>query len=89
MNEQVVLKSEHLVKIYGKRRVVNDVSIEIEQGETVGLLGPNGAGKTTLIKLMVGILKIQAGQIEILQAPIGSYSQKKLTTALKEASLLF
>ena len=41
------LRTEHLVKRYGKRTVVDDVSIELEQGEIVGLLGPNGAGKTT------------------------------------------
>ena len=41
------LRTEHLVKRYGKRTVVNDVSIELHQGEIVGLLGPNGAGKTT------------------------------------------
>jgi iron complex transport system ATP-binding protein len=46
------------------------------------IIGPNGAGKTTLIKLMVGILKIQTGQIEILQAPLGKYSQKRLAKAL-------
>ena len=49
MEEQkrYTLRSEHLVKIYGKRTVVNDVSFEVKQGEIVGLLGPNGAGKTT------------------------------------------
>ena len=41
------LRTEHLYKKYGKRTVVNDVSIHLEQGEIVGLLGPNGAGKTT------------------------------------------
>ena len=42
-----ILRTEHLIKKYGKRTVVNDVSIQLEQGEIVGLLGPNGAGKTT------------------------------------------
>ena len=43
----MVLRTEGLVKRYGKRTVVNDVSIDVRQGEIVGLLGPNGAGKTT------------------------------------------
>ena len=46
-DEKMVLRTESLVKIYGKRTVVNDVSISVKQGEIVGLLGPNGAGKTT------------------------------------------
>ena len=46
-NEKVELRSEGLVKVYGKRTVVNNVSFNVKQGEIVGLLGPNGAGKTT------------------------------------------
>ena len=46
-SESMVLRTEGLVKRYGKRTVVNDVSINVRQGEIVGLLGPNGAGKTT------------------------------------------
>ena len=45
--EHLVLRTEGLVKTYGKRTVVNDVSFDVKQGEIVGLLGPNGAGKTT------------------------------------------
>ncbi|MEQ8576096.1 MAG: ATP-binding cassette domain-containing protein, partial [Fulvivirga sp.] len=43
----MILRSENLIKKYKKRTVVNDVSVQVEQGEIVGLLGPNGAGKTT------------------------------------------
>ena len=45
MEEKIVLRAEGLVKRYGKRTVVNDVSFDVKQGEIVGLLGPNGAGK--------------------------------------------
>ena len=45
--QQSTLRSEGLIKIYGKRTVVNNVSFNVRQGEIVGLLGPNGAGKTT------------------------------------------
>ncbi len=57
-----LLRPEHLVKRYGKRTVVNDVSFSVRQGEIVGLLGPNGAGKSTLIKVMAGLVKSDEGQ---------------------------
>ena len=57
------LHAELLVKSYGGRRVVNEVSIEVAAGEVVGLLGPNGAGKTTTFYLIVGLLRSDAGQI--------------------------
>lgn len=57
------LRAEHLVKIYKSRRVVNDISVEVEQGEIVGLLGPNGAGKTTSFYMIVGLVKPNEGAI--------------------------
>ncbi len=50
----MLLRAENLVKIYKKRTVVNNVSIQVAQGEIVGLLGPNGAGKTTTFYMTVG-----------------------------------
>ena len=57
------LSTEHLVKKYGQRTVVNDVNIEVEQGEIVGLLGPNGAGKTTTFYMVVGLIKPYSGKV--------------------------
>jgi lipopolysaccharide export system ATP-binding protein len=57
------LYSRGLVKRYRKRTVVDDVSIEVKQGEIVGLLGPNGAGKTTTFYMFVGLVKPNTGQI--------------------------
>ena len=73
---------ENLSYAFGTQSVLKDLSFSVPQSDVFIIIGPNGAGKTTLIKLMVGILKIQTGQIEILQAPIGKYSQKKLAKAL-------
>lgn len=57
------LRTEHIVKAYKGRKVVNDVSIEVKQGEIVGLLGPNGAGKTTSFYITVGLIKPDAGKV--------------------------
>jgi len=61
----IYTRTEHLVKIYGKRRVVNKVSIQVNAGEIVGLLGPNGAGKTTTFYMIVGMIRPSSGQIFI------------------------
>ena len=59
----MILKAENLVKIYGRRRVVKEVSVEVNQGEIVGLLGPNGAGKTTTFYMVVGFIKPNDGNV--------------------------
>lgn len=58
-----VLRAEGLVKTYSRRNVVNDVALEVRQGEIVGLLGPNGAGKTTIFYMIVGLIPPNAGRI--------------------------
>lgn len=60
-----ILKAENLVKKYKKRVVVNNVSIEVKQGEVVGLLGPNGAGKTTTFYMIVGMIKPNEGKVTL------------------------
>ena len=75
------LRTEHLIKRYGKRTVVDDVSIELEQGEIVGLLGPNGAGKTTTFYMTTGLVAANNGKIflndkEITNFPM--YQRAKL-----------
>ena len=67
---------------YGSQPVLQRLSFSIDRGEIFIIIGPNGAGKTTLIKLMAGIIKRQSGQIDALQKPIGSFSQKKLAQVL-------
>ena len=57
------LKSENIVKIYGDRKVVKGVSLEVNKGEIVGLLGPNGAGKTTSFYMIVGLIKPNEGKV--------------------------
>ena len=67
------LAANHITKRYGKRKVVDDVSIEVSQGEIVGLLGPNGAGKTTSFYTIVGLIKPNSGSIVLDNTNITSY----------------
>ncbi|MBR2265819.1 MAG: LPS export ABC transporter ATP-binding protein [Paludibacteraceae bacterium] len=86
------LRTEHLVKKYGKRTVVNDVSIELEQGEIVGLLGPNGAGKTTTFYMTTGLVSANQGKIflndqEITGFPMYRRAQMGIGYLPQEASV--
>lgn len=76
-----VLRAEGLVKRYGKRTVVNDVSINVRQGEIVGLLGPNGAGKTTSFYMTTGLVVPNAGHIFIDEHEITDYPVYKRARA--------
>jgi len=60
-----VLQARSLTKRYGELTAVNDLSLEVYEGEVFGLLGPNGAGKTTSINMICGLLKPDAGQVTI------------------------
>lgn len=71
--DRMVLRTENLVKKYGKRTVVNHVSIDVTQGEIVGLLGPNGAGKTTTFYMTTGLIIPNEGQIFINDMNITKY----------------
>ena len=86
------LRAEHLVKQYGSRKVVNDVSIEVNQGEIVGLLGPNGAGKTTTFYMTVGLVKADQGRIflddkELTKMPMYKRAQYGIGYLPQEASV--
>ena len=81
VSEEQVLRTEGLVKRYGKRTVVNDVSIHVRQGEIVGLLGPNGAGKTTSFYMTTGLIVPNAGHIYINGNDITDYPVYKRARA--------
>ena len=81
MENNKILRTEHLVKKYGKRTVVNDVSIEVHQGEIVGLLGPNGAGKTTTFYMTTGLVVPNKGHIYLDDVDITKYPVYKRARA--------
>ena len=77
----VVLRTENLVKIYGKRTVADGVSINVRQGEIVGLLGPNGAGKTTSFYMTTGLVVPNAGKVFLDDEDITNYPVYKRARA--------
>ncbi len=77
----MILRTENLIKKYGKRTVVRDVSFEVNQGEIVGLLGPNGAGKTTSFYMIVGLIKPYSGKVFLDNTDITAYPMYKRARA--------
>ena len=88
----MILKANNLIKKYKKRTVVNNVSVEVSQGEIVGLLGPNGAGKTTSFYMIVGLIKPNGGQIfldtqDITELPMYKRAKLGIGYLAQEASV--
>lgn len=88
----MVLRTEKIIKRYRKRTVVNEVSIELNQGEIVGLLGPNGAGKTTSFYIIVGLIKPLSGRVfldnaDITREPMFKRAKLGISYLPQEASI--
>src|SRR2546423_11195873 len=88
----MLLRSDHLVKRYKSRTVVDHVSVRVEQGEIVGLLGPNGAGKTTTFYMIVGLVRPEEGNIfiddlDVTHQPMYKRAQEGLGYLPQEASI--
>ncbi|RZL37390.1 MAG: ATP-binding cassette domain-containing protein, partial [Pedobacter sp.] len=88
----MTIEAKNLLKVYGKRKVVNDVDVNVQRGEVVGLLGPNGAGKTTTFYMVVGLIKPNKGSIfldgkNISKAPMYKRSRLGLGYLPQEASV--
>lgn len=88
----MILRTENIVKTYHQRTVVNQVNIEVKQGEIVGLLGPNGAGKTTSFYIIVGLIKPLSGRVflderDITALPMYKRAQMGIAYLAQEASI--
>lgn len=88
----MILGADNLIKKYKNRLVVNDVSVNVKQGEIVGLLGPNGAGKTTSFYMIVGLIKPNTGRVylddeDITSLPMYQRARKGLGYLAQEASV--
>jgi lipopolysaccharide export system ATP-binding protein len=88
----MILRAENIMKMYGSRKVVKSISLQVEQGEIIGLLGPNGAGKTTSFYMIVGMIKPNEGKIylddeEITNDSMYKRAQKGIGYLAQEASV--
>ena len=88
----IILKGQNLIKDYGSKHVVKNVSFQVEQGEIIGLLGPNGAGKTTSFYMIVGLVKATGGKVfldkqNITEDPMYKRAQKGIGYLAQEASV--
>ncbi len=88
----MILRTENLIKKYRQRTVVNNVTVQVEQGEIVGLLGPNGAGKTTSFYMIVGLIKPLSGKVyledtDITEMPMYRRAQLGIGYLAQEASV--
>ena len=88
----ITLRSEELVKIYKKRKVVNKASVQVSKGEIIGLLGPNGAGKTTTFYMITGMIKPESGKVfldkkEITTVPMYQRAKMGIGYLPQEASI--
>lgn len=81
---EVAIKIDHINKYFGKRQILHDVSFETYSGEVFGFLGPNGAGKTTTIKMIVGMLSVDSGEISIC----GVNTEKDFEGAMKQVGAI-
>src|SRR6056297_3327534 len=91
-NKRSAISTKNLVKVYGKKKVVKEISIQLEQGEIVGLLGPNGAGKTTTFHMMIGLKKATSGRVflddeEITHMPMFKRARLGLSYLSQEPSV--
>jgi len=88
----MILRAENIMKMYGNRKVVKSISLQVEQGEIIGLLGPNGAGKTTSFYMIVGMIKPNEGRIflddiEITKDSMYKRAQRGIGYLAQEASV--
>jgi ABC-2 type transport system ATP-binding protein len=81
------IEVNHILKAYGNRAAVNDVSFNVEKGEIFGLIGPNGAGKTTTIRMMMDIIKPDSGEIKIMGEKLSDSSKDKIGYLPEERGL--
>ena len=78
------LQTVEIAKSYNGRRVVDNVSVRVEQGEVVGLLGPNGAGKTTSFYMIVGLISPDSGQVLLDQRPVTQLPMYLMSAARRQ-----
>lgn len=88
-SEVPVISVSQVDKVYGDKRVLADVSLQVERAETFGILGPSGSGKTTLVKLMTGIEEVSAGKVQILGVTMPKLSMLQKIGYMAQSDALY
>lgn len=83
-----ILEVNNLMKIFGRKTVLNDITLTLEPGKVLGILGPNGNGKTTLLNIITGLYKATAGEVKVDGILVG-YESKKIVSYLQEKDYLY
>ena len=76
-----MLKFEHVTKVYGGKKALNDLSISFQSGHVYALVGPNGSGKSTMMKAAAGLVKANTGSVTYQDMPIGVESKKHISSS--------
>lgn len=85
---KVILRAEHISKTYGEKKVLEDISIHLEQGELVSLLGVSGSGKTTLFNMLSGIIPPDEGKVYLKDQDVTSHLEASATCCRRIFSFL-
>lgn len=89
MEEKISIKLENINKAFGKRKILNNISLEINRGEIFGLLGPSGCGKSTTVKIIAGILKPDSGAAFINKKKMPDFSVMQKVGYMAQAAALY
>jgi ABC-2 type transport system ATP-binding protein len=89
MSEKTCIRVEHVSRSFGKKKVIDDISLEVNNGEIFGMLGPSGAGKTTLVKMIAGIDEPTSGTIHVLDSKMPSLQVMKKIGFMAQSDALY
>ena len=89
MSQEACVHAEHVTRLFGKRKVIDDITLKVNKGEIFGLLGPSGAGKTTFVKMIAGIDRVTSGSIHVLNVKMPDLGIMKRMGFMAQSDALY